>query len=299
MSDIDKTNDNTNDKIDDKKKAKEVDRIELEFPDVWTIAKILVNGIKKLGDKTSVILWSSFILLLLWGPRGYPEMIPLDFFRKLVPEFGWRDELISFLWGFILLVVIPCCIIKFYFKESLSDYGLGWTNKRVKLGVLALIVTILICAPIFYGGTSDQQMKDEYPLFTDRENGLPVITTWGGFMVYQSFYFLFFISVEFIFRGYLLFGLYGPVKDERQVKARALKTPREGPYFGIYAVLFQMLPYTMWHLSKPMPEYAGTIVWGVAVAIIALKIRSIWPIIIAHWALNVMVDLLLWNNMPG
>jgi len=276
--------------------SNEVEDIELANPDLLTIAKIIVQGIKKLKDKTAVILWSSFILLLLWGPRGYPEMIPIAFFRKLVPDFGWRDELISFVWGFILLFVIPCCIIKFYFKESLSDYGLGWTNDRVKLGVLALIVTVVVCMPIFYSGTFDKQMQQEYPLFRN------AVTTWGGFIVYQLVYFLFFINVEFIFRGYLLFGLFGPVKDERKVKAsvlaKGLTTPKEGPYFGIYAVLFQMLPYTMWHLSKPMPEYAGTIVWGVAVAIIALKIRSIWPIIIAHWALNVWVDLLLWPNMP-
>ncbi len=270
-----------------------VDPEDLENPDVLTIFQIIKNGVAKLKDKTSVILWSSFILLLLWGPRGYPEMIPMDWLRALVPEFGWRDQLISFLLGFLLLVVIPCGIIKFYFKERLTAYGLGWTNSRVKLGVLAIIVTLVICLPIFYFGTFNPQMQKEYPLFGD------AIKTWGGFAVYELVYFLFFVNIEFIFRGYLLFGLFGPQSSEQGDQEKTCKKPKEGPYFGIYAVLFQMLPYTMWHLSKPMPEYAGTIVWGVAVAVIALKIRSIWPIIIAHWALNVWVDLLLWPNMPS
>lgn len=278
----------------DESLKKAIDPEELENPDLMTIYQIIKNGIGKLKDKTSVILWSSFILLLLWGPRGYPEMIPMDWLRALVPDFGWRDELISFLLGFVLLVVIPCCIIKFYFKESLSAYGLGWTNSRVKLGILAIIATLIICLPIFYFGTHDAQMQKEYPLFGD------AISTWGGFIVYELVYFLFFINIEFIFRGYLLFGLFGPqkIKNGDVALTKSLKKPKEGPYFGIYAVLFQMLPYTMWHLSKPMPEYAGTIFWGVAVAIIALKTRSIWPIIIAHWALNVWVDLLLWSSMP-
>lgn len=277
----------------DQRKEYDVDPVELREPDLLTIFQIIKNGIGKLRDKTSVILWSSFILLLIWGPRGYTEVIPKEWLYKLVPEFGWRDELISFVLGFILLFIIPCCIIKFYFKEKLTDYGLGWTNSRVKLGLLALFVTFVICAPIFYSGTSDDAMKLEYPLFGD------AITTWGGFIVYQLAYFLFFINIEFIFRGYLLFGLFGPVpKDEKEKAEPEKKKPKGGPYFGIYAVLFQMLPYTMWHLSKPMPEYMGTIIWGVAVSLVALKTRSIWPIIIVHWLLNIVVDLSLWTAMP-
>ena len=70
----------------------------------------------------------------------------------------------------------------------------------------------------------------------------------------------------------------------------------KGPLlFGIYAILIQMLSYTMWHISKPTPELMGTIVWGVALGAVALKIRSIWPIIAVHWILNVFVDLVLWN----
>lgn len=280
----------------DKTIVRDVDPIELNDPDVLTIFQIIKDGIKKLKDKTSVILWSSFILLILWGPRGYPEIIPLSFWRKLVPfDLAWKDELISFVLGFILMVVIPCCIIKFYFKEKLSDYGLGWSNNRIKLGLLALFVTLIICAPVFYMGTFDPAMQAEYPLFRDK------ISTWGGFIVYQMVYFLFFISIEFIFRGYLLFGLYGPLKkdkDEPVDQEKEKKKPKSGPTFGIYAVLFQMLPYVAWHLSKPMPEYVGTIFWGVPVALIALKTRSIWPIIIVHWLLNIWVDIFTWPNIP-
>jgi membrane protease YdiL (CAAX protease family) len=279
--------------MNEKTKNYEVDPIELSDPDVLTIFEIIKNGINRLKDKTSVILWSSLILLILWGPRGYTEIIPIEWLRKLLHQISWRDQLISFILGFILLVVIPCCIIKFYFKEKLSDYGLGWSNSRIKLGVLALIVTLIICMPIFYFGTNDPAMQDEYPLFRD------AISTWGGFLVYEIVYFLFFLSIEFIFRGYLLFGLYGPLGQEEHKKPLLkLKKPKPGPNFGIYAVLFQMLPYTAWHFCKPMPEYIGTIFWGVPVALIALKTRSIWPIIIVHWLLNVWVDFNLWPNMP-
>ena len=268
-----------------------IDPIELADPDVLTVLQIIWNTIVKLKDKPSIILWSSFLLLTLWGLKGDPKIIFPDKWRiALFPNLLWRDQLVSFIVGFILLVVIPCCIIKFRFKEKLSDYGLGWRKDRVALGLLSMLVILAICTPLFYLGTSDPAMQEEYPLFKNSAENIN-IGTWGEFIVYELVYFLFFICIEFIFRGYLLFGLYG-IKDIQAAKgAPGIKGPL---VFGIYAILIQMLAYTMWHIAKPMPEYFGALFWGVAVAAVALRIRSIWPIIITHWALNVFLDVLLW-----
>lgn len=267
----------------------EVDPVELENPDVLTIYEIIKNAVCKLKDKTAVILWSSFILLLLWGNKGNFELLKPEWRAHLFGNLAWKDQLINFLAGFILLVVIPCCIIKFYFKERLSDYGLGFSIRRVKLGRLALFVTLIVCMPIFYFGTFDAGMQAEYPLFRN------TITTVGQFIIYELVYFLFFVNIEFIFRGYLLFGLFGFSSSAGDNVAKP--NDKKSQYFGVYAILIQMLAYTMWHISKPMPEYMGTIFWGVAMAAIALKIRSIWPIVVVHWLLNVWVDVLLWLSM--
>ncbi len=264
-----------------------VDPVELADPDVFTIFQIIKNTVIKLKDKTAIILWSSFILLTLWGKKGNAELIfPMKWRESLFPDFVWRDQFISFITGFILLVLIPCCIIKFRFKERLSEYGLGWPKERIKLGLLALVITLVIALPLFWIGTLNPEMQNEYPLF-----GKEAITTWGSFIVYELVYFLFFVIIEFIFRGYLLFGLYG-IKDLEALRGvKGIKGPL---VFGLYAILIQMLAYTMWHIYKPMPEYIGAIIWGVAVAAVALRIRSIWPIIIAHWLLNVFLDTVLW-----
>ncbi len=270
-----------------------VDPIELADPDVLTVFQIIKNTVIKLKDKTSIILWSSFLLLTLWGLKGDPKLIfPEKWRETLFPNLIWRDQLVSFIVGFILLVIIPCCIIKFRFKEKLSEYGLGWPKNRVKLGLVAMLVIMVICLPLFYFGTSDPDMQDEYPLFKNKEANIN-ISTWGEFAIYELVYFLFFICIEFIFRGYLLFGLYG-IKDIQAAKGvGGIKGPL---VFGIYAILIQMLAYTMWHIPKPMPEYIGALVWGVVVAAVAIRIKSIWPIIIAHWALNVFLDIILWHK---
>lgn len=263
--------------------------VELADPDVFTIFQIIKNTVIKLKDKTAIILWSSFLLLTLWGKKGDALLIFPERWRScLFPDLVWRDQLVTFVTGFILLVVIPGCIIKFLFRERLSDYGLGWPKERVKLGLFALVVTLAISLPFFWLGSSNPAMQEEYPLF-----GKDAIDTWGAFIVYELVYFLFFITIEFIFRGYLLFGLYG-IKDLEAL--RGVKGAKGPLVFGLYAVLIQMLAYTMWHIFKPAPEYFGAIFWGVGVAAVALKVRSIWPIIISHWLLNVFLDILLWTQ---
>jgi hypothetical protein len=260
--------------------------------DALKVFQIIIGTVKKLKDKTAIILWSSFVLLTLWGLKGNAALLVKEEWRQaLFPNLAWRDQLVSFVVGFILLVVIPCCIIRFYFKESLSKYGLGWSNDKIKPGLIALLVLFVVALPLFLLGTGNAEMQKEYPLFGKDGAGQFTITSWGGFIIYELVYFLFFINIEFIFRGYLLFGLYG--FRDRDAGDNIKGSP--GPLvFGVYAVLIQMLAYTMWHIPKPVPEYLGALVWGVAVAAIALKIRSIWPIIIVHWALNVILDTLLW-----
>ena len=266
-----------------------VDRIELADPDVFTIFQIIKNTVARLKDKTSIILWSSFLLLVLWGKKGDAEFIFPEKLREcLLPDLVWRDQLVSFIIGFILLVVIPCCIIKFRFKEPLSDYGLGWPKERRRLGLLAFGVTLAIALPLFWFGSFDAQMQKEYPLF-----GKEAISTWGPFIIYEVVYLLFFCAIEFIFRGYLLFGLYG-IKDIEAL--RRAKGARGPLVFGLYAILIQMLAYTMWHVYKPVPEAIGAVFWGVAVGAVALRVRSIWPIIFAHWLLNVFLDIILWTR---
>jgi hypothetical protein len=130
-------------------------------------------------------------------------------------------------------------------------------------------------------------MQKEYPLFGE------VIGkgNWGAFIIYELVYFLFFAALEFVYRGYLLFGLL-KIKDLEALKD--IKGSKGPLVFGIYAILIQMLSYTMWHIAKPVPEIIGTVFWGICVGAVALKIRTIWPIIIAHWLLCVFLDIVLW-----
>lgn len=271
-----------------------------------TLITILKSFFSK-KDHTIFILITAITLLMVWGFEGdltsvsrFLLIFKIDQWKEaLLPQVPWRDQLITFIGGLILLVIIPCCFIVFYFKEPLSNFGLGFPPKeRRKEGFFWFIsITVVMCLMAFLFGQHNSELQRVYPLFDEG-----AITTWGAFITYSLVYFLFFLSIEFIFRGYMLFGLY-KIKDSDALQGARITdseafrrdTGLPGPLvFGVYAVVIQMLAYIMWHIAKPQVELWGTIPWGLLAAAVCLRVRSIWPIVGAHWLLSVFTDMLLW-----
>ena len=120
------------------------------------------------------------------------------------------------------------------------------------------------------------------PPISKRDPGQPV--TQFLFYFYELTYLPFFVAIEFVFRGYLLFGLESITPGDVRSGSWAAAAPY---FFGKNALLIQMLSYTAWHLGKPLPELWGTIVWGIAAGATAWAVRSIWPVVLSHWLLNV------------
>ncbi|KPL03438.1 MAG: hypothetical protein AMJ73_07070 [candidate division Zixibacteria bacterium SM1_73] len=264
------------------------------------ILLIIWTTVKKLKDKASIILWSSFILLLFWGFHGNMSILTSLFgggwTQKITFNLPWGKQLVSFIVGFLLVVVIPCFIIKFRFKSRIGDFGLGLPKRDQRRKARVAFFTLLGITSIFvFIASFDKGMQQEYPLFAQRVDGdvIWTITRWWEFIIYEILYLLFFITIEFAFRGYLLFGLNSIRTVHESENKKQISIQR----FGIYSILIQMLAYTTWHYGKPVPEMIGTVIWGVGVAAIALRIGSIWPIIIPHWLYNVLLDALLWKNL--
>lgn len=274
--------------------AEGLDESELQQPDYVTVLKVIWFSIRRfLVERSGQIIGSAFVLIMLWGTHGKLEWLRLvlpswrgpgiDVGNRpqLLPGILWDHELISFWTGAFLLVVVPILIIKFGFKQSLSDYGLGLPAKGRRLLAWWTFLTVtLIVLPFFWVGAQDKSMREIYPFFRPFSNA-------GEFLLYELTYLPFFIAIEFIFRGYLLFGLAGVRDTEIEDGGEGLPGAF---YFHRYALLIQMLSYTAWHLGKPLPELWGTLVWGLAAGATAYAVRSIWPIVLSHWLLNVFLD---------
>lgn len=281
-----------------------VTETELKRPGVLTLFKLIYNTLVRLfHDPIGMILGSAFVLLMLWGPHGKLDLLTFFWGGWRGPGSGlasrahilsgvpWDQEWLSFLAGFVLVVLVPILLIKFVYRQDLRDYGLGpprWD--RWRLALLSAAILLIFSLPAFYMGTRDCGMRATYPLYRGAFDGV------GQFAIYEAGYLLFFVAIEFIFRGYLLFGLYNARDHDALPGAHGISGPL---VFGYYAILISMLSYTAWHLGKPLPELWGTLAWGIATGTIVLATGSIWPVVVVHWLLNVFLDAVIhWSSAP-
>ncbi|HEV7806551.1 MAG TPA: CPBP family intramembrane glutamic endopeptidase [Solirubrobacteraceae bacterium] len=254
-------------------------------PTIRGLLRLIVLGVRlPLRTAAGVVLASTTALLLLWGPGGVVPLLGEVWSGwqpassrpaqrpSVIAGVPWDQEWIAFAIGFVLLVLVPIALIKWVLREDLRDYGLGLPERpRVKISVLAAGFLLLVGLPAFVVSTGDTGMQATYPLYHGDLDG------WD-FVIYELGYLAFFITVEFVFRGYLLFGLLGAGRNER---------------LGLQAIVISTLVYVVWHIDRPTPELLGALVFGPPACAIALATRSIWPLVLVHWLLNVVLDLLL------
>ncbi len=79
-------------------------------------------------------------------------------------------------------------------------------------------------------------------------------------------------SLEFFFRGFLLFGL----KDR----------------IGSVAVLVQMMPFAIRHAGKPEAEALGCVLSGLYLGFVSYRSNAVWPAFVIHLFTNVLNALL-------
>jgi len=280
-----------------KRVQQDLDPVELSEPDYVTVLKLVFHvAVSVLREKPGQILASAFLLLMAWGFHGNLDLlklvvpgyrgpgVDLGHRPQLIPGIPWDDELISFAGGLVLVVLVPMLLIRFVYHDRWADYGLGLPPKgRRSLAAWAFLTLTVLSLPAFYLGAQDPSMRMVYPLYRPFASGLQ-------FALYELSYLPFFVAIEFIFRGYLLFGLESVRGDNVRPSAGGGPAPY---FFGKYALLIQMLSYTAWHLGKPLPELWGTLVWGIAAGATAWAVRSIWPVVLSHWVLNIFLDLMI------
>ncbi len=165
---------------------------------------------------------------------------------------------------FITLLIIPALIIKIFFKENLRDYGFTPGDKRA--GLIITLGFLLIMLPVIWIVSSEPSFSLAYPLLASARY------SWKIFVIYEAGLFIYLIAWEFIWRGFMLFGL----KEK----------------FGYYAVLIQMIPFLILHNGKPPVEVFGAILGGLALGILAFRTNSIYYCVLTHAGVMFAVDLI-------
>lgn len=158
----------------------------------------------------------------------------------------------------LLYLVVPLLVILLLFRESPAKYGFrlgdwkaGLALTTVGCGVMALVMLFVARTEEFQGYYASRA-NSIVPLLID--NGLDLF------------------GWEFLFRGFLLFGLY--------------------PVCGPYAIVLQAIPFTLGHIGKPELETLSCIFGGTAFGYVAWRTRSfLYPFLI-HWFLATVTVLI-------
>jgi membrane protease YdiL (CAAX protease family) len=192
------------------------------------------------------------------------------FFRRnlyfTVFENNPNVQLYEYLYWFfselVTSVLLPILIIKLFLKEKISDFGFKLGDYKTGLKISAIFLLIML--PLLWFASSQPDFAAKYPhLPAARER-------WLIFLIYEFGMLAYMFSWEFIWRGYMLFGL------EKK--------------FGYYAVLIQMIPFVILHNGKPELETFSAILGGIALGILALRTRSFLYCVIVHFGIMLGID---------
>ncbi len=158
--------------------------------------------------------------------------------------------------------LIPAILIRYIWKEHLSDYGLPSPGKSPGYGLFLALFFIMFPVVLIASLTEDFQSSYPFYQYADRSA--------FDFLAWQLVYAAQFFALEFFYRGFLIHGL----------KHR----------FGVYSIFISTIPYVMIHFGKPLPETLGSIIAGIVLGAMSYHYKSIWPGVLLHIAIAMSMD---------
>ncbi len=176
--------------------------------------------------------------------------------HKIIPVLYW------FGLDTLLYLIFPILIIIFVFRDSIKNFG--FRIGTGKTGLTYLLLSIIIILPTIYFSAQSKEFTDVYPILKAGRSD------WTVFIIFEALLLFYIASWEFMWRGYVLFGLE---KD-----------------FGYYAVLIQAIPFVILHNGKPFFETFGAIFGGIFLGYLALRTRSFYYGVFIHFSLISLLD---------
>jgi membrane protease YdiL (CAAX protease family) len=218
--------------------------------------------------KSTLILLSAPILLTLhryYGSMEFYERSLANFFPTM--SAGLAAPLFMFFSAFFLLGIIPILLIKFVFKERLSDYGIQMGD--VRWGLLALVGLLPVIVLLLIPSARMESFRAVYPFYRNAGDSLP------QFLFYEILRGVFFYTAwEFFFRGFMFQGLRESLGDWN-------------------ALVVQIIPSCLWHIGFPDGEIFGSIIGGFLFAFLVLRTKSLLSAFLLHWGMGIILDALI------
>lgn len=233
----------------------------------WTIIDseyLEPNGVNNRKGIIPIIL----VVVLLIVKRYYGSNRTFSVLSGNVSDNWPYPDIWPYIYGvftsILLFLVIPGLFIKFFLRERIRDYG--FTFKDILKYKWIYLAMIIVVVPLVIIASQLPSFASKYPLYPQAKDSLP------KFLIWEFAYGLYFLALEFLFRGFMIFAL-----------AR---------YIGAYAIFVMVIPYVMIHFGKPVAETFGSIIAGAALGTLALRTRSIFGGLFIHVLIAWSMDLL-------
>ncbi len=157
-------------------------------------------------------------------------------------------------------------IVFYYFFEKDKSNWYGLTTKGFNWRPYAIMLLIMV--PLIAMAATQPDFLKAYPRFKTHyfETGY-----WFYFSIYEPFYLLGFVMVEWLFRGFLVVGMVH--------------------LLGHRAILPAAAFYCVFHFGKPLGECISSFFGGYILGVFAYYSRSIWGGIIVHMGIALLMDL--------
>jgi membrane protease YdiL (CAAX protease family) len=234
--------------------------------DILTAAKEQWGNLRALPFKpVFVLLTATFIQLLArfhTSRAAFREM----FFGSLGhhPDYQLYEHCFWLLGDFVLQFPLLLLLIRFVLKEPVTKYGLR--PGRWKLGLKTSFILWMIMLPVLWIVSADPAFQALHPAPDTAK------ADWMHLAIFQACSIVYLIGWEFVWRGYVLFGL-----EE---------------HLGYFAVIIQMIPFALLHVGAPEMEAYAAIVAGLGLGMLAFATRSFWYGVVAHALVLGSMDLL-------
>lgn len=224
----------------------------------------LYNSVKTLDKKVVIILISVAVLQTISWYYTSRNFFRIHFFNQL--QFNPHVYLIEYLYwffgDFFTYFILGTLIIVLILREKPRNYGIQLGDYKAGLKIAGLFVAVMVLIIWFVSASHD--FSATYPQLNSAKN------SWNVFIVFELGIFIYMFAWEFVWRGFLLFGL-----EEK---------------FGYYAIVIQMIPFVILHNGKPAAETFSAILGGIALGILAWRTRSIFYCVIVHASVMFSID---------
>jgi hypothetical protein len=181
----------------------------------------------------------------------------------------WAYKVIVNLVG-VFTVLLPLYVVYSIYDRSDNHYY-GLYPKR--FDARPYFQMLLIMLPILLAASFFPSFQKQYPMYKISPAHLILdVPEWVTVAVYEFAYGFDFITVELLFRGFMVIGMI--------------------KLLGRHAVLAMAVTYCFLHTGKPLGEAISSIFGGYLLGVIAYETKSVWGGVIVHMGIAWMMEII-------